>query len=143
MATNDTQRAMIAQLKVHEGYRNKMYVDTTGHATIGYGFNLAANELPFEVLEYLFWKEYIEHKLALVKALPWVLELDDVRQGILVDMAYNLGVDGLLKFKNTLGCVERGDYEGAAKGMENSLWYRQVGSRGVTLVRQMRTGAIK
>ena len=55
-------------------------------------------------------------------------------------MAFNLGVQGLLKFRNTLGMVRDGDYDGAARGMLASLWARQVKGRATRLADQMRTG---
>jgi lysozyme len=77
-----------------------------------------------------------------------VENLSETRQLVLADMAFNLGVgpseedkDGkLLTFKNTLRAMQEGRYEDAAKGMEDSPWYRQVGRRAVKLVDMMRKG---
>ncbi|MNR52556.1 hypothetical protein D3C85_1724170 [compost metagenome] len=55
-------------------------------------------------------------------------------------MAFNLGVEGLLKFKNTLRLVEIGDYKSASVEMLNSAWARQVGNRAKRLSKQMLTG---
>jgi lysozyme len=60
-------------------------------------------------------------------------------------MAFNLGVDGLLKFKNTLALLRsaiesHASYARVADGMLNSLWAKQVGRRADELARQMRTG---
>jgi len=72
--------------------------------------------------------------------LPWFTELDEVRQAVLVDMGYNLGIDGLLKFKRTLGSVESGNYANAAIQMLESKWATQVGHRAERLSDMMETG---
>ena len=67
-------------------------------------------------------------------------KLDDVRQRVLLDMAFNLGVVGLLSFKRTLGVIEAGRYELAAAMMLDSKWAGQVGQRAERLSRMMATG---
>ena len=62
------------------------------------------------------------------------------RAAVLVNMAFNLGVAGLLTFRRVLGAVEADDYEAAASFMMCSRWASQVGRRAVELSRQMRTG---
>lgn len=75
------------------------------------------------------------------RRLPWFDRLDPARQGVLLNMAFQMGVDGLMGFRNTLAMIERGDYDGAATGMLNSLWGReQTPARAARLAVQMRTG---
>lgn len=144
---------LVADLKRDEGLRLEAYPDpiSGGHPwTIGYGHTGP------EVKPGLRWTEaqaeaalirdIEEHNAELLAALPWVADLDPVRQRVLFNMAFNLGVGqpggakGLLGFKNTLGMIERGEYERAAAGMLNSRWARQVKGRAVRLAEQMRTG---
>lgn len=138
----DANEYMKEQIKKHEGLRLRMYYDTKGIATIGYGFNLEANDIPMWVADHLFEEKYREHSDELTDKIPWVEDLDAVRRGVLFDMAYNMGVPTLLKFVNTLKAVREGRYADAARGMEKSLWYSQVGNRAKTLVRQMETGEV-
>ena len=138
----DVSAYMKEQIKKHEGLRLRMYKDTKGIATVGYGFNLEANDIPKEMAEGLFELQYKEHRLELISKKPWITKLDPVRQGILYDMAYNMGVPKLLTFVNTLRAIEEGRYADAANNMEKSLWYKQVGGRAKTLVNQMRTGEV-
>jgi lysozyme len=111
-----------------------------GIETIGYGFNLQADGLSEEesslVLQYRTWKRYV----SLIVALPWVKTLDAARQGVLLNMAYNLGVTGLLEFKLTLAAVQAQLWENAAAHMLESKWADQVGPRAQRLALQMRTG---
>ena len=73
-------------------------------------------------------------------ALSWWRGLDDVRQRVLVNMAFNLGITRLLGFKNTLAAMQAGNYADAAKGMLDSKWATQVGARATRLAAMMRDG---
>ena len=55
-------------------------------------------------------------------------------------MCFNMGIDTLLEFKNTLSFMQAGDYNSAANGMLSSLWAKQVGLRADNLAVMMRTG---
>lgn len=138
----DVSTYMKEQVKKHEGLRLRMYKDTKGIATVGYGFNLEANDIPKEMAEGLFDLKYKEHRVELFSKRPWIINLDPVRQGVLYDMAYNMGVPKLLTFVNTLLAIKEGRYVDAAENMRQSLWYKQVGERAKTLVKQMETGEI-
>lgn len=70
----------------------------------------------------------------------WWRELDDVRQRVLLDMGFNLGVWGLMKFRKTLGHVQAHNFEHASIEMLDSKWAEQVGGRAKALSQMMRTG---
>jgi len=133
---------LIADLKSDEGLRLTAYKDTVGVWTIGYGHaHIAPGAVWTQAqAEAALIEDVRKHNAELASALPWIAALDPVRRRVLQNMAFNLGVKGLLGFKNTLGMVRAGDYEGAARGMLNSLWAKQVKGRAVRLAEQMRTG---
>jgi lysozyme len=131
---------MIQQLRRHEGERLTPYRCTAGKLTIGVGRNLEDRGITAEESAYLLNNDIEREWKALKTALPWVTGLNDVRQRVLLDMAFNLGINGLLKFKNTLATIQRGDYERAAGMMLDSLWARQVKGRAVRLAEMMKTG---
>jgi lysozyme len=64
----------------------------------------------------------------------------DARRGVLVNMAYNLGVTGLLSFKKMLSAYKKGAFVEAAQHMLDSKWAKQVGDRAKRLAEQMRSG---
>lgn len=134
------RQKMIQQLRLHEGERLKPYRCTAGKLTIGVGRNLEDRGITAEESAYLLNNDIEREWKALKTALPWVTGLNDVRQRVLLDMAFNLGIDGLLQFKNTLATVQRGDYERAASMMLDSLWARQVKGRATRLAEMMKTG---
>ncbi|AJQ94264.1 glycoside hydrolase family protein [Gynuella sunshinyii] len=72
--------------------------------------------------------------------LPVYLVLDQCRRRVLINMAFNLGVNGLLKFKNMLAALANRDFSRAAVEMLDSKWARQVGKRAEELAREMETG---
>lgn len=66
--------------------------------------------------------------------------LDKTRQGVLVNMAFNLGPQGLSRFRTTLDAAKDGDFDAAADSMLRSRWARQVGPRAKRLAKRMRVG---
>jgi lysozyme len=70
------------------------------------------------------------------------LSIDEVRQRVLANMCFNMGITRLLKFRNMLGAIQLKNWDRAADEMVNSPWYTQVGARAVRLVQAMRTGVM-
>ena len=151
--------ALEAELTRDEGSRLKAYKCSRGKWTIGIGHNLDAlgtaplNRSKQDVIENgitpaeqrVFFNQDIDRaERDLDRGLPWWRKLDPVRQRVLLNMCFNMGLgdrdDGLLSFVNTLGMIERGEYERASKGMLASLWARQVGDRAKRLAQMMKTG---
>lgn len=135
---------LIAALKLDEGLRLHAYLDTVGVWTIGYGqtgpdIKKGVVWTP-EQAEAALTRSAQAHVDELHRKAPWIAGLDPVRRRVLENMAYNLGVDGLLGFVNTLKMVRAGDYAGASRGMLASKWARQVKGRADRLAKEMRTG---
>ena len=155
---------LIAQLKRHEGYSKMPYRCTAGKLTIGYGKNVDDAPLTKEELALINAKslaEVLENGISepdaekllirevqkiyadLGKRLPWFADLDETRQAVLVNMAFNLGMAGLMSFKNTLAMIKAGDYKQAAENMLKSKWAEQTGRRARELAEQMESGKWK
>ena len=137
----DTTLAWVTdQLKGHEGFRSKPYRDTVGKLTIGYGRNL--DDVGITRAEGgMLLDNDVAKALVEVKNIPCFHLLSEARQACLLNMAFNMGIGGLLKFKNMLAAMDRGDFEAAAHSMLSSLWFTQIGThRAEGLVKQMRTG---
>ena len=160
-----------AELKRDEGLRLVKYRCTAGKLTIGYGRNLDdVGILPEETRTLGITKDSVirtgitqaiadallEGDIAramadLDRALPWWRKLDGVRQRVMVNMVFNMGIgrrrtetrrgSGLLGFNNTLAAIERGDWARAVAGMQASDWYKQVKARAVRMCALMKGGA--
>ena len=132
--------AMTRQLRLHEGERLKPYRCTAGKLTIGVGRNLDDRGITREESAMLLANDIAAEERELLRALPWVAMLDEVRQRVLLDMSFNMGIVGLLGFKRTLATIQAGEYQAAATMMLDSKWAKQVGQRAERLSRMMATG---
>lgn len=127
------------QLMRDEGVRHKMYKDSEGIETIGVGHNLRAKAISQRAVEVILEDDVTDTIRELHEALPWLKDLSDARQGVLINMAFNLGVQGLLGFKNTLKAIQEGRWEDARKGILDSKYAKQVGPRAHRLGLQLVT----
>lgn len=124
------------------------YLDSEGIRTVGVGHNLEAHPLSGET--YPMAPDRIREVLSadlqtvvmgLGQNLPWMQTLDEVRQAVLIDLGFNLGVAGLLRFRHTLACVEAHDWQGAHDNLlASEPWASQVGPRAVEDANMMLTG---
>ena len=132
--------ALLVELRCDEGVVLRPYTDTTGHTTIGVGHNLSAKGISPAVCDLMLTEDVRDVVADLNRYLPWWTQLSDVRQRVLANMCFNLGITGLVSFRNTLSCIQSGAYDAAAAGMMESLWAQQVGPRAQRLAAMMRTG---
>ncbi len=136
--------SLIRQLKGDEEVRACVYPDSLGYLTIGVGRLVddrkAGAGLSLAEIEYLLNNDIDDRVRALTVALPWFSRLDGARQGVLLNMAFQMGTAGLLGFTNTLKYVENGLYDKAADNMKFSRWAKQTPERAERMMKQMRTG---
>ena len=146
------------RLELHEGLRLQPYRCSRGKLTIGIGRNLEANPItPEEELVVGDWRHGITKCMAvylllrdvqkiiakLNKQIKFFKQLDDERQYALLDMAYNMGVGGLLKFKKMLLFMQKGDFEQASTECLNSRYAKDVKGRAERSAELIRTGVFK
>lgn len=128
------------QLMRDESIRLKPYKDSVGKLTIGVGRNLDDDGISQLEAEVLLQNDIAYASEELRTNLPWTERLDDARRGVLLNMAFNMGIHGLLGFKNMLAAVQVGKYTESANEMLDSKWATQVGARAHRLAQQMETG---
>ena len=145
--------SLIENIKTHEGFSARIYKDSVGKATVGYGFLVSAlspDELKLnggkaepmnkEVAEKILNLKVARLKKRLSQCLPWLADKPQKVQDTLIEMAYQLGLAELMSFRHTLGCIEAGDYAQAAKNLRASLLYRQTPKRVEDYIRGLRDG---
>lgn len=116
----------------------KPYKCTAGALTIGYGLNLDAG-IDEELAEIILVHQV--HKLTYsLWANDWFADLNPARQDVIVNMAFNIGLTGVMKFRKMIDALKGGFFELAAKEMLNSKWAKQVGNRAIELSNQMKSG---
>jgi lysozyme len=131
------------QIKQDEGLVLHAYSDHLGFATIGYGRLIDRRKgggISEDEAEYLLKNDVNARLNVLQNAIPFFNRLDDARKAVLLNMSFQLGIAGLLKFKSTLAFIEAGDFESAAANMLKSLWAKQTPNRAKRMAEQMRTG---
>ncbi|ALU41912.1 glycoside hydrolase family protein [Pseudoalteromonas rubra] len=130
---------LIKQLKQHEGVRLLVYTCPAGHQTIGVGRNLEQRGITDREADYLLSND-ISYFTDQVRSNIDTSLCSPAREAVLINMAFNLGISGLLKFQNTIAAVEAADWETAAIEMLDSRWAVQVGKRADELAEQMQSG---
>jgi lysozyme len=126
-------------IKHHEGYRRQVYTCTAGKQTIGFGRNLDDVGIDAEEATYLLNRD-IERAVRQLMMEPYWLDLGEVRQAVLIDMAMNMGWPRFALFKQLRAALGKHDYALAADEMRDSNWFGQVGTRSRRLVRMMESG---
>lgn len=133
--------ALKAQLRSDEGLSLKPKGDAKDSIQIGYGHNLTFSGISKAIAEQLLDEDLDLILATLPIRWPPFLKLDDVRQQVICNMAYNLGLNGLMLFTHMLAACAREDFDTAANEIENSAAAKQTGSRYHRLATQMRHGA--
>lgn len=136
---------LAVQLRRDEGERAFVYPDSMGFWTIGVGRLVDGRKkdagLRPDEIAYLLNNDIDDRIEALTRALPWFQNLDDARKGVLLNMAFQLGTQGLMQFHDTLSLVQQGRYADAAAEMLKSAWAKQTPQRAQRLSQQMKVGA--
>ena len=145
--------SLLENIKAHEGFSARIYKDSVGKPTVGYGFLVAAlspDELKLnggkaepmsrEVAEKILNLKVARLRKRVPECLPWLASKPQGVQDTILEMAYQLGLAGLIGFHHTLSCIEVGDYAQAARNLRASLLYRQTPKRVEDYIRGLRDG---
>jgi lysozyme len=133
-------QTVIDQLKRDEGLKLSPYQDTVGKLTIGYGRNLSDKGITAIEAQILLANDVAETTERLKAALPQLKSLDQVRYSVLINMAFNMGVGGVLQFTQFIAALEEGNWQLASLAMLNSKWATEVGDRATRLANQIVAG---
>jgi GH24 family phage-related lysozyme (muramidase) len=141
MSLHDTfgLQKLTAELTLDEGKAAFPYLDTKGLMTIGIGRNLSTNGLTKAEIDYLFGNDVENCCMVMDQQIPWWRDLPSAKQRVMVNLVFNLGWYAFAKFRRFLAAMKAGDYPQAARELENSDWYKQVGDRGPRMVERLLT----
>lgn len=131
------------QLREFEGVVNHAYQDHMGYWTIGVGRLIdkrKGGHLTDDEIDYLLENDIRRKTAEVYESLPWVKTLNEPRQAVVIGMAFQMGLHGLLGFTSTLGAIRDERFADAAEGMRRSLWGKQTPKRVNRLAHQMETG---
>ena len=132
---------LVERIKRAEGFRAHVYQCANGVDTLGYGRNVSQGAgISKEEAEYLLDNDLKRISQTLPNKVPCFAKLSQARQEILIEMAFQLGLGGLLRFKKFLGFLESGNFEQASQAMLKSRWATQTPQRAKRLAKAMLLG---
>lgn len=124
----------IAQLlEKHEGFRGYPYHDSVGKLTIGIGRNLIDRGITKAEAMYMLENDIADFTKQLSDRLYWFDTAPPDVKAVMVDMTFNMGLNGFLQFHKALEHLKNENYKMAADEILNSLWAKQVGTRAIEL----------
>ena len=133
------------RIKEHEGFRDTVYYDHLGNATVGWGHLVTSDDnftsgvtYPEEVLEQVFEQDFAKAKEGadeLCQGLP----INYIARGVIIEMCFQLGKTGVSKFKKMFAALQTEDYTTASEEMLDSKWYEQTPVRAKSLSYIMRS----
>lgn len=126
---------LLEQLIKHEGFSAYPYLCPAGKTTIGYGFNIEAG-ITERLAKIILQEQIRETAETLKNKYSWWSSLSHVRQDVLINMAFNLGIHGLDKFKRMLYAISINNHPDVVKEMLSSKWASQVKERAQELATQ-------
>ena len=140
-----TPAPLLAMIKSDEGFRSRVYTDTRGYQTIGIGFCLDMAPMPERVAEY--WASYLLDNLdSRLRTNPSVgrtyQALNEPRQWAILNMAYQMGLTGVGKFRKMWKALTGGNYRQAADEALDSLWAAQTPKRARRVAEILRSGTL-
>ncbi|MGL2496144.1 glycoside hydrolase family protein [Helicobacter pylori] len=111
-----------------EGFSPSIYTDKTEHPTIGYGYNLSVYSYDGERITkaYGLLTDILKENHKALLSYGWYKNLDAMRRMVILDLSYNLGLNGLLKFKQFIKAIEDKNYALAVERLQKSPYFNQV-----------------
>ena len=129
------------RIKSNEGFSSKPYKDQLGYLTIGYGHLILSNEkillkkqIHKKELEEIFEKDF-NKALSKFNNTFKSFTLNEKESDLLIEMIFQLGIKGCLKFKNLIKNIRKKNKHLVCFDMMDSLWYKQTPNRVKTLIK--------
>ena len=138
---------LMESVKKHEGYRNKVYLDTLGKRTVGVG-HLCVEDFWEDDKEYEekflmdILADYLQNAIKGARDLKEehsCTDIDEIAQEILVEMVFQLGKNGVSKFRNMWKALAEKNYIGASFEMLDSKWAKQTPNRAKSMAELMKS----
>ena len=129
------------RIKSNEGFSSKPYKDQLGYLTIGYGHLILPNEnillkkkINKKEIEEIFEKDF-KKALSNFNNTFKPFTLNEKESELLIEMIFQLGIKGCLKFKNLIKNIKKGNKHLVCFDMMDSLWYKQTPNRVKALIK--------
>ncbi|GAA6844248.1 hypothetical protein CHC108_01130 [Helicobacter pylori] len=127
-----------------EGFSPSIYTDKTEHPTIGYGYNLSVYSYEGKRITkpqaYGLLTDILKENHKALLSYGWYKNLDAMRRMVILDLSYNLGLSGLLKFKQFIKAIEDKNYALAVERLQKSPYFNQVRKRALRNMEILKLG---
>ena len=118
-------KQLIERIAVNEGFRSKVYKCSEGVDTIGHGFTWLSEEESLHILS----GRISQLHLKLLDDLDWYKDMPPEIQGVIIEMCFQIGFSGVMKFRKMIANMQDKNWKEASKEMLDSLWAKQTPSR--------------
>ena len=125
--------SLLDNIKESEGFRSTVYKCTAGHDTIGYGFAIKDLHLTKDDCDMILERKIADLKIRVNNKFPFLADLPEAVQDVVIECCYQLGVSGFSNFKKTIEYLMQKDFENAAIEMLDSRWAKQTPNRAKKL----------
>ena len=116
---------LFEDIKMEEGYRSSVYLDTLEKPTIGYGFLIDSLELQEDICQLILMRK-LEKLIKTIKFnFKWFDDMPEKVQDVVINICYQLGVSGFSKFKKTIQFMKNKQWDKASVEMLDSKWARE------------------
>ena len=129
---------LLKRIKESEGYSSTVYQCTEGYDTIGYGFAIKNLYLSKKVSDIILREKLNKLKKDIENRFEWVINAPESIRDVVIEMCYQLGINGFSKFIKTIYYLETEQYWEASIEMLDSLWSKQTPSRSKRLSEEVR-----
>ena len=126
-------KKLIESIKEHEGYVGIVYKDSLGIDTIGYGFAIKDLELDRDICDIILERKLHNLEDSVNLKFSWFMYMPQEIKDVVLEMCYQLGVNGFSKFKKTISFLQDRQFEEASVEMLDSLWAKQTPNRAKEL----------
>lgn len=131
----------------HEGFCSFPKYDAKGFYCVGFGHDITKDEcdnysagITWEEAEELLYDDLKIIKKNSAKEFTWISNLNDIRQEVIWEMCYQLGVGGVAQFKDMISAIKDNDWDSAAQEMLDSQWHIETPIRCEELANLMISG---
>jgi|TARA_R110000824_G_scaffold96216_9_gene230681 lysozyme len=121
---NQIANNIIEIVKQHEGFRNKVYICPTGHETIGYGFKVSDLYIDEDLAHEMLVRILAKKEQQMRDTFDWIDDMPILIQEVILNMCYQMGVNGVSKFKKMIKALKNEEWADAANEMLDSKWAR-------------------
>ena len=120
---------ILQSIRENEGFRLRTYLDSLDFPTIGYGFRIKDLIMPKSAAEIILRHKVFEIIKKIEKRFDWFEVMPDPVQEVIIEMCYQLGLEGFAGFKKTIQYFKKRDWLKAADEMLDSEWAKQTPAR--------------